>query len=197
MLRLWPRLRILCFTSALLLGCRAAEKAEEPAPKQSTGKNTEQTPTSATAREKDPTAVRTYDIPLYAAKSEPKIKVSIQLPSSWKEQLGDKGELQFAVPSLTARSLGVLAIPTDAGDPAARVEQAFKWQYEAGDPVIREQKADGRLWASHAYGAMIHARMFVPAPGGVVMGVALLRDATEPQLAEVKATFETIQIVAQ
>jgi hypothetical protein len=140
--------------------------------------------------------MRTYQL-AFRAPAKPKVKVSIQLPPSWVAGTDDYGSPKFSVPGLKAPSLGLFLAPTDDGEPTARVEQAFKAQYEADADVSREQKTDGRLWANHTYGAINHARMFVPVPGGVAMGVAMLRDATEAQLAEVKATFETIQVVAQ
>jgi hypothetical protein len=141
--------------------------------------------------------MRSYELPFAPKNPLPKVKVSIQLPSSWTDQIDEYGSPKFSVPGLRAPNLGLVVIATDDGAPAARIEQAFKWQYDAGDPVIREQKPDGRLWASHVYGVITHARIFVPAPHGVAMGVALLRNATEAQLAEVKATFETILVPAQ
>jgi hypothetical protein len=167
-------------------GCRSSERASEPAP-----------PPSASSSSKASTAMRTYELPFAPVNPRPKIKVSIQLPSSWTDQIDEYGSPKFSVPGLKAPNLGLVVIQTEDGEPAARIEQAFKWQYDADEHAVREQYPDGRLWASHAYGAITHARIFVPSPHSVVMGVALLRDATESQLAEVKATFETIKVVAQ
>jgi hypothetical protein len=139
--------------------------------------------------------MRTYELPFSPKEPQRSVKVSIQLPSSWTDKIDEYGSPKFSVPGLGAPNLGLVAIPTEDGEPTARVEQAFKWQYDANDTVTRERKPDGRLWASHVYGTRNHVRMFAPVRGGVVMGVALLRDATEVQLAEVKATFETIQVI--
>ena len=141
--------------------------------------------------------MRTYEISLSAVVPKPKAKISIQLPPSWKDEVRTDGAPNFSSSSLAGLTFGLFAIPTEEGEPAARIAQAFKWQYEDGTGVTREPKPDGRLWASRVEGAITHARMFVPVEGGVVMGVAMLRNLTETQLAEVKATFETIQVVAQ
>lgn len=186
MLRFAPRLRVLGVVMVLAAAsCRSPERAAES----SGGPASESVPSSNKA------VMHTYDIPLYATAPEPKVKVSIHLPSSWKAEIGEKGEPKFSTSGIAGPVFGLVAIPTDEGEPAARIAQAFKWQYEDGAGSRREQKPDGRLWASRIEGVLTHARMFVPVQGGVVMGVAMLRDVTESQLAEVKATFETLQAV--
>jgi hypothetical protein len=188
MLRFVPPLRVLGILLALVaVSCRSSE----PAAESSRGPASEGAPSSSKA----PAVMNTYDIPLYATAPEPKVKVSIQLPSSWKAEIGEKGEPKFSTPGMAGPVFGLVAIPTDQGEPAARIAQAFKWQYEDGAGATREQKPDGRLWASRIEGVLTHSRMFVPVQGGVVMGVAMLRNVTEAQLTEVKATFETIQVI--
>lgn len=187
MLRFAPHLGVLGVVATFATSsCRASEQPSEPAP-----------PLRVASSSKAPTSMRTYALAFPPKAPLPKIRVSIQPPPSWTDKLDEYQTPTFSVPGLKAPNLGLHVIATDDLESSARIEQAFKWQYDANDPVIREQLPDGRLWASHTYGAITHARVFVPAPHGVVMGVALLRDATEAQLAEVKATFETIRVIEQ
>jgi hypothetical protein len=190
MLRLAPHLGVLWLVASLsTTGCRSSERAAERVPE--LGSQGVPSPS------KEPAAMRTYEILLSTVASMPKAKVSIELPPSWKDEVGPDGAPTFSSPSLAGLTFGVFAVPTEEGEPAARIAQAFKWQYEDGTGVTREQKPDGRLWTSRVEGKITHARMFVPVEGGVVMGVAMLRNLTDVQLAEVKATFETLKVVAQ
>jgi hypothetical protein len=151
-------------------------------------------PSSATATftAKGPSTVHTFEIPLSADASRPKVRVSIQLPASWTVTTGADGAPSFAASGLTGPSFGLAAVSTDEADPAARIEQAFKWQYDDPAGVSRSPLPGGRLWASRVEGKITHARVFVAVPGGVVMGVAMLRGVTDAQLAEIRAAFETL-----
>ena len=141
--------------------------------------------------------MRTYQLSISADASRPKVRVTIQLPASWSDSVGPDGAPTFTAPGITGTSFGIAGVSTDDGEPAARIEQAFKWQYDDGAGVTRTPLSDGRLWTSRVEGRITHARMFVPAPGGVVMGVAMLRGPTDAQLAEVRAAFETLAVAKE
>ena len=58
----------------------------------------------------------------------------------------------------------------------------------------RTELSGGRVWIARQEGENLHARMFVPYPGGVVMGVAILGAEGAGALPEVRAAFETLAI---
>jgi hypothetical protein len=172
---------------AMLCSCRSGDKA----PSGGGSSAATASPTSSKG------TMRTYQLAISADASRPKVAVSIQLPASWSDAVGADGAPSFTAPGITGTVFGIAGVSTDAGEPAARIEKAFKWQYDDGAGVTRTPLPDGRLWASRVEGRITHARMFVPAPGGVVMGVAMLRAPTEAQLAEVRAAFETLAVAKE
>ena len=185
MLRLVP----LGFMAMVAMGgCRSAERA-------AAGGGSGKAPPAAgsTATAKEGHAVHSYELSMSADGSRPKVRVSMELPESWRDSVGPDGAPSFTAPGLAGQKFGLAAAAADGEDPAARIEQVFKWQYEDGAGVTRAPLPDGRLWASRVEGRITHARMFVPVAGGVVMGVAMLRDLTAAQLAEVRAAFETLR----
>jgi len=68
-------------------------------------------------------------------------------------------------------------------------------QYDEVGADERTDLPDGRVWIAHQDGENLHARMFVPYPGGVVMRVAILGPDGAGALPEVRAAFETLRVV--
>ncbi|MEZ4399677.1 MAG: hypothetical protein R3B06_06645 [Kofleriaceae bacterium] len=137
--------------------------------------------------------MHTYELSLSAVAGAPRATVSLELPATWTAEVAADGAPTFSAPGLSGLVFGLSATPTDDVEPAARIAQAFKWQYEDGEGVTREELADGRLWAVRVEGRITHARVFVPVDGGVVMAVAMLREVTPAQLAEIKAAFSSLR----
>lgn len=139
---------------------------------------------------------QTYDILISNFATPPRVQVSVDVPTSWGETIGNDGTPQYKAPGISGLSLGVTAILVDQPDAAARIEKAIEFQYGKDVNLIRETLPDGRVWAASTDPRSTHARLFVPMDGGVVMGVAWIDKATDEKLAEVRAVFETIKIVA-
>src|SRR5262249_18308383 len=139
-------------TLALCSSCRSGDNA-------ASGSSAASSATSSKA------TMRTYQLSISADASRPRVKVSIQLPGSWSDSVGADGAPSFTVPGITAMTFGIAGVSTDPGEPAARIEQAIKWQYDDGAGVTRTPQSGGRLWASRVEGRITHARMFVPVPG--------------------------------
>lgn len=114
-----------------------------------------------------------------------KATVELVVPSSWQP---DAGPASWKMAG--ARMLSVALVSPRGSSDAARVEKAIKLQDLADG--TRSAYPDGRVWVAKQDGANLHARMFVPYPGGVAMGIAVLSDASK--LDAVKAAFETLKI---
>lgn len=118
-----------------------------------------------------------------------KVTVEFAVPASWSPSTSGPQ------PSWKTEGASMLQLVTvDAGgkDNATRIANAAKMQFENDPPPTRTEYPDGRVWMTQPDGNRIHARMFVPYPGGVVMGFAMLTDKSK--LDGVKAAFETIKI---
>ena len=138
----------------------------------------------------------TYDILISNFATPPRVQVSVDVPASWSETIGNDGTPQYKAPGISGLSLGVTAILVDQPDAAARIEKAIGFQYGNDANLVRETLPDGRVWTMSTDPRSTHARLFVPMDGGVVMGVAWIDKATDEKLAEVRSVFETIKIVA-
>lgn len=116
-----------------------------------------------------------------------KVNVEFAVPSSWQtDSAGPAPSWKMD----GARMLSLATISPRGSDNAARVDKAIK-QQDLADGT-RNDYPDGRVFVSKPDGANIHARMFVPYAGGVLMGIAVLSDKSK--LDGVKAAFETIKI---
>ncbi len=133
-----------------------------------------------------PTKVTLTDV------SDPTNKVDVQLdvPASWTR---DESSRDVSWKMDGAWMLSLVTIDPGGKDTATRLEKAMKMQYEDLTKVKRQDYPDGRVWIAETNGTKVHARMFIPYPKGVVMGVAMLTDASK--LDGVKAAFETLKIV--
>lgn len=119
--------------------------------------------------------------------ADDKVTVELAIPPSWTTDAADP-------PSWKADGarLSLAAVSPTGSDDATRITKAIAMQYADPSGATRTAYPDGRVFLSQPEGATLHARMFVPYPGGIVMAVALLSDPSK--LASVKAAFETLKL---
>ena len=118
-----------------------------------------------------------------------KVTVEFAVPASWSPSSSGPQ------PSWKADGAAMLQlVVANAGgdDNATRIANVAKMQFEDQPAPTRTDYPDGRVWMTQPDGNRIHARMFVPYAGGVVMGFAMLTDKSK--LDGVKAAFETLKI---
>ncbi len=123
---------------------------------------------------------------------EPPVAVEFAVPAGWS---ADPSMPDPAWKRAGARLLSVVAVAPSGGDDEVRVRKAIRMQYDEVGADERTDLPDGRVWIAHQDGENLHARMFVPYPGGVVMGVAILGPDGAGALPEVRAAFETLRVV--
>lgn len=126
---------------------------------------------------------------LTVAGDDSKVNVELAVPDGWSTDAAAPPSWKMA----GARMLSLAAVSPGGRDDASRVDKAIKMQYGDLGGAARTDYPDGRVWIAHPEGANVHARMFVPYAGGVVMGVAMLSDASKVD--GVKAAFETLKIL--
>ncbi|MBI4955375.1 MAG: hypothetical protein HY908_25355 [Myxococcales bacterium] len=124
------------------------------------------------------------------------VTIEVAIPPGWTEEPGSPGEPRFGISDANARLLTFAALEL-LGDAAARMKKAIAAQYgaEAG-ALERRDLPGGRVWIVAREAENLHARLFVPFEGGVLMGVAILAREAESRLPEIRAAFESIAIVA-
>lgn len=139
---------------------------------------------------------QTYTIAYFLQPEAPAVTVMAMIPGSWAATLEADGAPAFTVPGHSGFfKPTIVALASNQPDSAARLEQAMELQYGEGTPdVVRTPLADGRIWAVRQEPAVIHARMFIPAPHGVVMAVALVKHAEADRLAEIEAVYRTVRV---
>ena len=125
------------------------------------------------------------------ADSDPTNKVNVEMavPGSWTADSSMPASFKMD----GAAMLALVYVDAGGKDTADRVQHVIKMQYENPTAPTLQDYPDGRVWIAQPDGDHIHARMFVPGPKGIVMGVAMLTDKSK--LDGVKAAFETIKIV--
>lgn len=101
----------------------------------------------------------------------------------------------FQIQGAQVRQLAFAALTSLRGDAAERMATAIKLQFGDGAGAERHDFPDGRVWMSGMKGTNLHARMFVPYEGGVLMGIALLGKDSGDRLPEIRSVFETIKVV--
>lgn len=70
-------------------------------------------------------------------------------------------------------------------------------QYGAAmSDVTRTPLDDDRVWAVREDENIVHARMFIPAPHGVVMAIAVVRREEGALLEGIAAVFRTVRVQA-
>lgn len=119
-----------------------------------------------------------------------KVTVELAVPSSWQPGDADAHNPSWKMDG--ARNLALATVGPRGSDAAARVEEAIKMNFDDPATATRNTYPDGRVWVTEPDGANLHARMFVPYAGGVVMGIALLSDKSKVD--SVKAVYETLKI---
>ena len=122
---------------------------------------------------------------------EPPVAVTLAVPGGWSL---DGSMTDPAWKREGALMLSLAAVSPSGDDDAARVARAIKMQYDAVADTERTELSGGRVWIARQEGENLHARMFVPYLGGVVMGVAILGAEGAGALPEVRAAFETLAI---
>lgn len=153
---------------------------------------------SAPVPDSSAASLHTYTITYFAQPESPKATVTAQIPGMWTETLDADGAPSFTIPGNTGIFTPmIVALGSDRPDINARMEQALELQYGKGTPnVTRTPFDNGRIWAVRNEETVIHARMFIPAPHGVVMAVALVKHTEADRLAEIEAVFHTVQVQA-
>ena len=146
----------------------------------------------------DPAAasLHTYTIGYFLKPDAPRVTVTAQIPGTWTEKLESDGAPSFSVPGKTGFfPPTIAALGIDLPDTAARMEKAMELQYGAGTPgVTRTVLPDGRIWAVRSEETVIHARMFIPAPHGVVMAVAFVKPTEAALLANIEEVYQTVRV---
>jgi hypothetical protein len=117
-----------------------------------------------------------------------KVNVEFAVPGGWTSSAADPPSWKMD----GARLLSLAAVSPGGNDSTSRVAKAIKMQYADLAGAARAEYPDGRVWIAHPEGQNVHARMFVPCAAGVVMGVAMLSDASKVD--GVKAAFETLKL---
>ena len=135
---------------------------------------------------------RTYRIFWNVAAQEPPggVAVTAEIPASWTESVDATGSARFAVPGL-----GAFSKPAITAIASADLESTIRSQF--GDDLARATRSDrgGRTWivATRATGH-VHARLFAPVPGGVVIASVLLAPAEASKLPEIERAFGTVRV---
>ncbi len=141
--------------------------------------------------------MRTYTMEYFGKPELPRVTVTAEIPAAWTETLSARGAPSFAIPGKTGAPPAITAIGIDRPEAAARLEQAMELQYGAGTPGVTRTPLDGgRVWAVRKEESVVHARMFVPAPHGVVMAVAIVKHDEADRLAEIEAVYRTVRVEA-
>lgn len=118
------------------------------------------------------------------------VSVELAVPTGWDlTSTPDGPQWRFD----GALNVLITAVSPRGDDDAERIARAAKAQYGDVADGERTELSGGRVWIERREGENVHARMFVPYAGGVVMGVAILGEGGAGKLAEVKQAFETIQ----
>jgi hypothetical protein len=143
-------------------------------------------------------AMHRYAIEYFVKPALPRVSVTAEIPATWSESVSPQGAPSFAVPGTTGARPTITAIGLEKPDPAVRIERAMALQYGADTgAVVRTPLEGGRVWAVRREASVVHARMFVPAPHGVVMAVAIVRHAEADRLAEIEAVYRTVRVEAR
>jgi hypothetical protein len=140
--------------------------------------------------------MRTYTMQYFGKPALPAVTVTAEIPAAWTETLSAGGAPSFEIPGKTGTPPTITAIGIARPDDAARIEQAMALQYGTGTPDVTRTPLDGgRVWAVRKEPSVVHARMFLPTPHGVVMAVAIVKHAEADRLAEIEAAFRTVRVV--
>jgi hypothetical protein len=119
----------------------------------------------------------------------------VAIPPSWQADTSS-GAPQFTIPGAETRLLTFAAVMPN-GDADARMAKAIDMQYDDDDGKPGNQRVElsgGRVWIVRHELEVIHARMFVPFEGGVLMGVAMVTPEAAGHLPEIRTAFESITI---
>lgn len=136
--------------------------------------------------------MKTYTI---AGDGSDKVKIEVAIPSSWTADTSDPDSPKFKISGAQVRLLGFGALTSLRGDAKEQMATAIKLQFGDGANAERQDMPDGRVWMSEDEGRSIHARIFVPYEGGVVMGFVMLAKDSAGTLPEIRKVFESLKVV--
>ena len=130
-----------------------------------------------------------------AADGADPVKIEIAIPATWTVDTSDPDAPMFRIPGAQRHWLTFAALPWLRGDAKEQMAKAIELQFGDGARAKREDLPHGRVWVSEDQDRQVHARLFVPYDGGVLMAIALLEKSSAEKLPEVRKIFETIEIV--
>lgn len=136
--------------------------------------------------------MKTYTI---AGDGSDTVKIQVAIPASWTADTSDPETPRFKISGAQVRDLAFATKTSLRGDAKEQMATAIKHQFGDGAGTEREDLPDGRVWMSGTLGTNLHARMFVPYEGGVLMAIALLAKDSGGKLPEIRSVFETIKVV--
>lgn len=136
--------------------------------------------------------MQTYTI---AGDGSETVKIQVEIPASWTVDTSDPETPEFKINGAQVRHMAFSALTSLRGDAKEQLATAIELQFGDGAGAEREDLPDGRVWMSGTAGTNLHARMFVPYEGGVLMAIALLAKGSGGKLPEIRSVFETIKIV--
>lgn len=140
---------------------------------------------------REPT-VQTFTI---AADGSDSVKIEIAIPATWTVDTSDPDAPVFRIPGAQRHRLTFAALTSLRGDAKEQMATAIELQFGDGAGAKREDLPHGRVWVSEDEDRQVHARLFVPYDGGVLMALVLLEKDSADELPEVRKVFETIEIV--
>lgn len=123
----------------------------------------------------------------------PRVGVAMAVPPAWHV---DPEGPEFVVPGVDGGMISLAALDLKGTD-VERMTVAIAMQFGEGERAADEQRRElpgGRVWIERKELRMVHARIFVPYPRGVVMGVALVPHAAAARVDEIRKVFETLTI---
>jgi len=152
---------------------------------------------SAEERSGEEVEMRTYTMEYFPRSELPEVTVTAEVPTTWTETVAGRDTVELAVPGKTGSPLAITALGIDGPDVRARLEAAMALQYGAAmSDVTRTPLDDDRVWAVREDESIVHARMFIPAPHGVVMAIAIVRREEVALLEGIAAVFRTVRVQA-
>lgn len=124
------------------------------------------------------------------------VKFTANIPSDWTIEK-EPDAINFKVPGIDRilPCVSIVSISPHARSEAERFAKVIGYQFDSTPNAKREDLPDGRVWMSDVTDRNVHARMFIPYEGGVVMGIAMCMKDAEKKLPEIRAVLETIKVV--
>jgi hypothetical protein len=193
------RLALVRVAASIVLAAGAgagACKREDAGERKAAGSSAPASPAASAGPAGKEARMRTYTMQYFGKPALPPVTVTAEIPAAWTETVSAGGAPSFAIAGKTGTPPTITAIGIARPDDAARVEMAMTLQYGSGTPDVTRTPLDGgRVWAVRKEPSVVHARMFLPTPHGVVMAVAIVKHEEAARLAEIEAAFRTVRVV--